>query len=132
MKKIDTLCIVDDDSVFQMLTKMIIEKTQLVQKIKVFGNGKEAIAFLNSVKDQPELLPELILLDLNMPILDGWGFLEEYLLLKPGIGKKILIYVVTSSIDPKDIQRAQAISEVTDYLVKPVTQDKFVNLLNAF
>lgn len=132
MKKIDTLCIVDDDSVFQMLTKMIIEKTQLVQKIKTFGNGKEAITFLDSVKDQPELLPELILLDLNMPILDGWGFLEEYLLLKPGIGKKILIYVVTSSIDPKDIQRAQAISEVTDYLVKPVTQDKFVNLLNAF
>jgi len=131
MKMIDTLCIVDDDGMFQMLTQIIIEKTQRVQKIKIFSNGKEAIDFLNSVHDQPDKLPEIILLDLNMPIMDGWGFLEEYLLLKPRIGKEILIYIVSSSIDPEDIERARKISEVTDYVIKPVTQEKFINLLNS-
>lgn len=131
MKMIDTLCIIDDDGMFQMLTRIIVEKTQRVQKIKIFSNGKEAINFLNSVHDQPDKLPEIILLDLNMPIMDGWGFLEEYLLLKPRIGKEILIYVVSSSIDPEDIERARKISEVTDYVIKPVTQGKFINLLNS-
>lgn len=131
MKTIDTLCIVDDDSVFQMLTRIIIEKTQRVQKIKIFSNGKQAIDFLNSVHDQPDELPEIILLDLNMPVMDGWGFLEEYLLLKPRIGKEILIYVVSSSIDPEDVQRARKISEVTDYVIKPVNQAKLISLLNS-
>jgi len=129
MKKIDTLCIVDDDNVFQLLTRIIAERTQLVQKIKIFSNGKEAIDFLQSVQNQTENIPEIILLDLNMPILDGWGFLEEYIMLKPSLGKDISIYVVTSSIDPSDIEKANAISEVTDYIIKPVTQDKLVNLL---
>lgn len=131
MKTIDTLCIVDDDSIFQMLTRIIIEKTQRVQKIKIFSNGKQAIDFLSSVHDQPDKLPEIILLDLNMPVMDGWGFLEEYLLLKPRIGKEILIYVVSSSIDPEDVQRARKISEVTDYVIKPVNQEKLINLLNS-
>lgn len=131
MKVIDNLCIIDDDKIFQILTKAVIEKTRLVQKIKIFSNGKTAIEFLSTMHDQPDELPEIILLDLNMPILDGWGFLEEYLLLKPRIGKKILIYIVSSSIDPEDIEKARTISEVTDYIIKPVTQEKFINLIKT-
>jgi len=129
MRNIDTLCIVDDDALYQMLTKIIIERTQIVQNFKMFSNGKEAITFLDSKKDMPECLPEVILLDLNMPVLDGWGFLKEYLELKPRMSKEIVIYVVSSSIDPEDIQRARSINEVTDFIVKPVTQEKFINLV---
>lgn len=131
MKTIDTLCIVDDDDVFQLLTKIIVEKTQQVQKIKIFSNGKEAIDFFYSVQNQPEKIPEVILLDLNMPILDGWGFLEEFISLKPNLGKKVTIYIVSSSIDPGDIEKARNIGEVTDYIIKPVTQEKFMNLLKT-
>ena len=129
MNTINTLCIVDDDDIFQYLTKIIVEKTQLVQGIKIFSNGKEAIDFFYSVQNHPEKIPEVILLDLNMPILDGWGFLEEFIRLKPKLGKKVTIYIVSSSINPLDIEKAQSIGEVTDYIIKPITQEKFMNML---
>jgi CheY-like chemotaxis protein len=130
MRKIDTLCIVDDDDIFQYITQKVVEKTELVKTIKVFSNGLEAINFIDSALSNHDVLPDVILLDLNMPILDGWGFLEEYIIRKPRIGKIITIYIVSSSIDPVDIERAKTISEVTDFVVKPLTQDKLIELVN--
>jgi len=126
MKKIDTLYLVDDDDIFQLLASEVINSTNLVNKIKVFSNGQEAIKFLESVRDEPDKLPEVIFLDLFMPVLDGWGFLEKYVQLKSRLNKKIIIYIVSSSIDPIDIQRAKSISEVTDYIIKPITREKFL------
>ncbi len=129
MQGIDTLYIIDDDETYQFIAKRTIEQTTLVNTIKVFSTGLEAITFLKSAVDQPELLPEIILLDLTMPVMDGWGFLENYLLLKPRVGKKIYIYIVSSSINPSDVIKARNISEVTDYVVKPVTKEKFIELI---
>lgn len=56
--------------------------------VKVFGNGLDAINFLKQNYGNPELLPEIIFLDLSMPVMDGWQFLEEYIKLNPQIGKK--------------------------------------------
>lgn len=131
MESIDTLCIVDDDSVFQFITQKVVEKTRLVRNIKVFSNGLEAIEFLKSVREDPEALPDVILLDLAMPVLNGWDFLEEYVALRPSLGKQIVLYIVSSSIDPKDIERARSISEVTDFIIKPVTRDKFVAMVEG-
>ena len=131
MENIDTLCIVDDDSIFQFITQKVIEKTKLVREIKVFPNGLEAIEFLKTARANPQELPDVILLDLAMPVLGGWDFLEEYIALKPHLGKQIMIYIVSSSIDPADIQRARSISEVTDFIIKPVTREKFVALVEG-
>ena len=131
MKKIENLCIVDDDNVFQLLIRIIAEKTELVQRIEIFSNGKEAIEFLNSVRNHASDIPEMILLDLNMPVMDGWEFLEEFALLKPKLDKKISIYIVSSSIDPTDIEKASNMKDVTDYVIKPVTREKLINLLNT-
>lgn len=129
MKSIRNLLLVDDDEIFTFLTKKTIEETKLVDQIKVFGNGQDAIEFLEMIADDVELLPEVILLDINMPILDGWGFLEEFISLKPNIGKKITIYIVTTSISPHDLERARNISEVSDYIIKPITKPGLVNML---
>jgi CheY-like chemotaxis protein len=129
MKTIESLYLIDDDDTFQFLAQRTIEETKIVKQIRIFSNGKEAIDFLEKTITNLELLPEVILLDLSMPIMDGWGFLENFLLLKPRIGKKIYIYIVSSSINPSDLERAQAISEVTDYVVKPITKDKFIALI---
>lgn len=75
MKKFETLYIVDDDDVYQFIAKKTIEQTGLVELIKTFSNGREAIQFLESFIDSPEFLPEIILLDLTMPVMDGWEFL---------------------------------------------------------
>lgn len=129
MKRIKTLCLVDDDDIFQLITQRVIAQTNLVDTIKVFSNGLDAMDFLKSVAQNAAQLPEIILLDLNMPVMDGWEFLEEFTLLKPRLEKKITIYVVSSSIAPSDIQRAEAINEVTDYIIKPITTEKLLDML---
>ena len=66
-----------------------------------------------------------------MPIMDGWQFLEEYVKLKPRVGKQITIYMVTSSVDPVDVDRAAKFSEISDYLVKPIQPDQIRELVAA-
>lgn len=129
MTTLKTLTIVDDDDIFVFLTTKIIEQTNLVDLIKVFGNGLDAINFLKENKNNVDALPDIILLDLSMPIMNGWQFLEEYNKLNPTIGKKITIYICSSSISPDDITRAKTISEVSDFIIKPITKDKLIDLI---
>lgn len=129
MTTLKNLTLVDDDDIFVFLTTKIIEQTNLVDLIKVFGNGLDAINFLKENKNNVDALPDIILLDLSMPIMNGWQFLEEYNKLNPTIGKKITIYICSSSISPDDITRAKTISEVSDYIIKPITKDKLIDLI---
>lgn len=129
MNSVKNLLLIDDDEIFTFMTKRIIEKTNLAEQIKIFENGKEAIDFLTSVSGKPELLPEIIFLDLSMPIMDGWGFLEEYILLKPKFGKKITLYIISSSVSPKDHERAKSYSEVSDFIIKPMSKEKFIDII---
>ncbi len=131
MKKIKKIALVDDDEIFVFLTSKTIENTHLVDMIKVFGNGLEAINFLKQNLEKPDLLPEIIFLDLSMPIMDGWQFLEEFVKMNPKIGREIVIYICSSSISPDDIKRAKAISAVSDYIVKPISKDKLVEILKG-
>lgn len=129
MTTLKNLTIVDDDDIFVFLTTKIIEQTNLVDLIKVFGNGLDAINFLKENKNNVDALPDIILLDLSMPIMNGWQFLEKYNKLNPTIGKKITIYICSSSISPDEITRAKTISEVSDYIIKPITKDKLIDLI---
>ena len=125
MKKLKTLAIVDDDAIFVFLTKKVIEQTNLVDHIKIFDNGLDAINYLKENKDNVDMLPEIILLDLSMPVMDGWQFLDEYILLQPKISKPIKIDIVTSSISPEDVAKARSITAVTNFILKPLTKEKF-------
>ena len=129
MNKIHNVTIVDDDKLFAFKTKKAIESTNLVEQIRIFGNGLEFITFLMDSINNHEPLSDIILLDLNMPIMDGWQFLEEFIVLPPRLNKKILVYVVSSSIAEQDIERAKALSSVSDFIVKPVSKDKILHVL---
>lgn len=129
MKKIQNLYLVDDDDIYVFLTRKMIEETQIAQHINVFNNGQDVLDYLKNLEDK-SLLPDMILLDLFMPVMDGWEFLEEFAMLKPKLGKKITIYVTSSSISPHDMQRAKSISEVTDYVIKPINKERFIELIN--
>jgi CheY-like chemotaxis protein len=129
MRQLETLYIVDDDETYQFILTRIISESSAVKRVQSFLNGRDAIESLTAVLDQPLLIPEIILLDLTMPVMDGWQFLENYLLLKPRIGKKVHIYIASSSVDPNDVERARNIEIVSDYVVKPVTRDRFLGIL---
>jgi CheY-like chemotaxis protein len=125
MRPINLVALIDDDEINKFVESIVIESTNLVNRIKTFSNGEEAITFLKSNSKNLDLLPEIILLDLNMPIMDGFQFLEKYIMLEPKLGKKIAIYIVSSSISPTDAERINQISEVSYYIIKPITKEKF-------
>ncbi|RTY95874.1 response regulator [Flavobacterium sp. GT3R68] len=127
MNRIKLLTIIDDDEVFVFLTTKAIEKTNIVDKVTVFHNGKQALTFFEQNFNKPELLPEIILLDLFMPVMDGWQFLEEFIKIQPRFEKKIVVYVITSSISPIDAKKAKTITQISDFIVKPVTKEKLLD-----
>jgi CheY-like chemotaxis protein len=131
MKKIDKLAIVDDDEAFVFLTREIVEETDMVNNISVFGNGLDALNFIQQNKNNSNELPEIILLDLNMPVMDGWQFLERYCTMTSELAKPIAVYICTSSISPDDVAKAREISAVSDYIVKPVTTDNLKLMISG-
>ena len=129
MMALKKLTLVDDDDVFVFLTKRMLEKYKLVDLIKIFDNGYDALVYINENLNNIEALPDIILLDLSMPIMDGWQFLQEFVKINPKIGKKITIYICSSSISPDDVTRAKTINEVSDFIIKPVTKEKLMEML---
>ena len=129
MTALKQLTLVDDDEVFVFLTTRMLEKYKLVDLIKIFDNGYDALVFIKENVDNIDALPDIILLDLSMPIMDGWQFLAEYVKINPKIGKKITIYICSSSISPDDVNRAKVINAVSDFIIKPMTKEKLVEMI---
>jgi two-component system, chemotaxis family, chemotaxis protein CheY len=124
------IALVDDDSVFQLTASRTIKAANLTDKILQFQNGEEALEFLKKNAADTESLPDVIFLDINMPFVDGWMFLDDYAHLKENLTKEIRIYMISSSIDPRDIDRAKQNANVKEYVIKPVSRAKFEELLS--
>jgi CheY-like chemotaxis protein len=129
MNKNPSVCVVDDDAIYQFTIKKTIKSFNLTQKIMAFYDGEEALNFIIENLNKDEELPDVILLDINMPIMDGFQFMEEYIRIKPKLAKKITIHMVSSSVVPEDIERAKKISEISDYIIKPMTRGKIKSIL---
>jgi CheY-like chemotaxis protein len=131
MKNINILALVDDDDTYVYITKKIIEKSEQVKEVRVFKNGLDAIDYLKQNINDTYELPDVIFLDLSMPIMDGWQFLDEFATMDSNNLKKIIIYICSSSISPHDFNRAKEISAVSDFIIKPITKVKFTEILMA-
>lgn len=129
MTTLKQLTLVDDDDVFVFLTTRLLDKYKLVDLIKIFDNGYDALVFIKENLGNIEVLPDIILLDLSMPIMDGWQFLDEYVKINPKIGKKITIFICSSSISPDDVSRAKSINAVSDFIIKPMTKEKLIEMI---
>ena len=125
------IALVDDDDIFQFTSCRIIQATKITDNVKQFINGKLAIDYLRDNAKTREELPDIILLDINMPITDGWMFLESFCDLHKHLCKEIKIYMVSSSIAPEDIKRAKSNPYITDYLTKPLSPEKFEEILSS-
>ena len=129
MTPVKNIFLIDDDKLFVFLTKKSIQETNIVTEIREFGDGQSAIEYIKEIASNAELLPDIIFLDLSMPIMDGWEFLKEYILIEPNFGKKVELYIFSSSISPHDIERAHNIGAVVDFIIKPLKKDKIKEIL---
>ncbi len=131
-QKVELACIIDDDKIYVNLVKKIIEIKKLSNNLLIFKNGMEALDHFKLILENAteERLPDIIFLDINMPVMDGWEFLNEFIKIKNNFEKKITLYVVSSSIDPRDLERAKSINLVTDYLIKPIELKKFEKIFD--
>jgi CheY-like chemotaxis protein len=130
MYKLDTILLIDDDFTTNYLHKKIISKSEIDSSIEVANNGKEGIDKLwelnETIKDKNSLV--LIFLDLNMPIMDGWGFLEIFEEIKSLLNFNTNLFILSSSINPDDEARAKSNSQVLDYFPKTLTVDRMIKL----
>jgi CheY-like chemotaxis protein len=121
-----TIWVIDDDPIYQIIVNKIIQKSELFSSASSFTNGKDAIDALKKTLENNEMPPNMILLDINMPIMDGWEFMEEMVLLKSQIHEPIHIYIVSSSIAIEDKSKAKSYSEIIAYLSKPVNSNDLI------
>ena len=128
--KINNIYLIDDDSIVNMVSKRTIEKNGFAEKIHVHQNAVNALEKLRDLKEEnPEEIPQIIFLDINMPEMNGWEFLDEFEKFEKSVKEKCSIYMLTSSIDTADIKRSQTYSCVKDFVTKPLTKDK-LSMLN--
>jgi CheY-like chemotaxis protein len=131
MGAIKLIAIVDDDEVHQFTLKKQIEFSGLSDEIIVFSDGEEVFKHFESNLNNPERIPDVIFLDINMPIMDGWDFVSEFKRLKSSLTKEVSIFMVSSSIREEDIRRAKGILEISDYIVKPISSQTLFNLIQS-
>jgi len=125
------ICIIDDDPIYQLLINKIIAMAETEYSIISFTNGKDALDSLTSNLAQDKELPEIILLDIEMPVMDGWDFMDHIEKALSEKRKKTAIYIVSSSIAHEDKEKAKTFPEIVGYFSKPMDTGKILEITKA-
>lgn len=124
--------IIDDDAIYQTIINKLIQKSGVFSTHSSFMNGKEAITSLNTILEiHEEYIPDIILLDINMPIMDGWEFMEEIKRIKSKINKQIIIYIVSSSIAIEDRNKSKTFKDIIGYIPKPISIEDLIAIVQS-
>lgn len=127
-----TIWIIDDDKIYQKIINKLIQKSGVFSTHSTFMNGKEAIITLSkTLENNEELIPDIILLDINMPIMDGWEFMEEMKIIKSKINKQIIIYIVSSSILIEDRNKSKTFTDISGYIPKPISVEDLISIVES-
>ena len=127
-----SVLLVDDDEINNFISIKLIKKALLNTEIMACLNGKFAIDQLYEIqKRDPDKLPDYILLDINMPIMNGWEFLDEYKRLNIDAQGRTKIYIISSSVFSNDINKAKSYPLIKDFISKPLNIDKIIELFRV-
>jgi CheY-like chemotaxis protein len=126
MNKLERTLIVEDDSTTAFITRMLIKDLNVSDHVEIASNGEEALKILKNGK-----IPELILLDLNMPVMDGYEFLESFYASCKNIADQTKIVLLAASYKKGDKAMADQYN-ISELIEKPLTEDKMINIINNF
>ncbi len=132
MGRIESCCIIDDDPIFIYGTKRIMKEIEFCENIIVFNNGQEALDGIMEISQSAMKIPQVIFLDLNMPIMNGWEFLDEFIKIPNSNLEKTIVYIISSSVDPRDLEKVKDYKQrVNNYILKPITPNDLESVLGA-
>lgn len=135
VKHLNCIMLVDDNFIDNFVHKKLLESMKIANNFLEFTKPKEAIEYLKLFncfsRESNKNFVDLILLDINMPIMDGWSFVEEYKKVCNNIKPKTIILLLSSSSDEKDIQRSGAEVFISGFMQKPLTQEKLASCLKS-
>lgn len=129
-KKLNSVLLIDDDEPTNFIAKMIVTKADLNDNTQAIQSGVKAIKYLQDENFSNYDIPDLIFLDINMPTMNGWEFLEEYKKLDIHKKKKIVLYMLTTSMNDDDQLRSEKIEHVDGFLIKPLTLKTYTEIVN--
>jgi CheY-like chemotaxis protein len=123
--------LIDDDAMCNMINEKIFKLSKFANKVKSYADAKKALIYMRElIKTDLTQLPEVIFLDINMPGMDGWGFLEELKEFPKFISNGCKVIMLTSSIDQRDIEKSKNYKMVYSFISKPLTEEKLKHLFS--
>lgn len=125
------ILLVEDEDINNYIAARLIQKALPGAAVTACLHGREAMELLAEMKHDPSKLPDIILLDINMPVMNGWQFLDEYNRRKIDPEGKSAIFILSSSVYSEDINRARSYPAVKDFICKPLNVTKIRELFNA-
>ncbi len=133
MPLIDTVLLIDDDEINNMICTKIISKNDFATNVVACSSARQGLKYLqDALTDGAKPLPTVIFLDINMPVMNGWDFLDQYKQM-PGLDDKgIVLIMLSSSSSANDLSRAQGYPQVSDYITKPLTAAHLQHVRDRF
>ena len=130
MQSKPSVLLIDDNQATNFLHTRVLKKSQLVGYVKACHGGAEALEYITTAnQDDIYPRPDIIFLDINMPGMSGWEFLEAYQALPEDQRGGIVIIMLTTSLNPDDRRRAESYSEINDFQEKPLTVEHLTQIL---
>jgi CheY-like chemotaxis protein len=127
-RQLHSILLVDDDEATNYLHKRVIEETFDVEHIEIATNGQVALDYLKKIAETGALYPQIIFLDINMPVMNGWQFLEEFEKLVIPNKEQLVVMMLTTSVNPLDFEYSKDFTSIHGYRRKPLTHAMLIKL----